>query len=630
MPKRNKPIRDIVHNYIYVTPIEEVMIDNPKFQRLRYISQNSLAYLTYPSNGINRFTHSLGVMHNGGRMFKKALENAEAKDLEQFIKNCEKLILKFKDDIPELQNNTIEDVQEEWIDKYGNISGFNHLPNSTDDKKINLDTKQIAIINIIWQSVRLGCVLHDIGHFPYSHLYENAVEKYLHNRKAKKNTVSDDIVEEQKNKLYNSYEKQCKKIFTTLDIQYTNAGSHLPLHEMKGVDLLSSFFDATNQGSVHLSKLCVELGKAIFIINKDLHKSIQNINAKEKIVLNTILCLHTIISSEIDADRLDYCVRDAICSGTELGAIDTERIINSYKLIQEPNNEFIILLTNSGMSAIEEFFHQRYLLYKYIIFHHNVVRLNGVLEEIIKKLLEIVQKKDTTCPVYIILEKHNFFNTKKEEDKRELLSSYSFEFYDDYWLKATISDIYHSKINKEELSYLMQLIEIYLYRKLNYISSLWKRDVDINITVQNILKKLERKRYFGTCFEQDKNEHVIKMINQYLFGKANPNYNTFITKLTKKIESKGVHLLASICKPRIYSNNQKESLKIAEKDINNEYIEAYKISKYLSALKEQESSSINFRLAFVNKEIRKGEFTLHKQCVEVTENLLIELAFKKE
>ena len=49
-------IRDPIHNYIPISHVEEekLLIDDPMFQRLRYVTQNGLAYSVYPSNRTSR------------------------------------------------------------------------------------------------------------------------------------------------------------------------------------------------------------------------------------------------------------------------------------------------------------------------------------------------------------------------------------------------------------------------------------------------------------------------------------------------------------------------------------------------------------------------------------------------
>jgi len=60
--RSNKIIRDAIFGFISTHRHEVNIIDSPILQRLRYIHQNSLAYLTYPSATHTRFEHSLGVM----------------------------------------------------------------------------------------------------------------------------------------------------------------------------------------------------------------------------------------------------------------------------------------------------------------------------------------------------------------------------------------------------------------------------------------------------------------------------------------------------------------------------------------------------------------------------------------
>jgi HD superfamily phosphohydrolase len=64
-------IRCPIHKYIGLTNIERKIIDTKIFQRLRGISQNSLACYTFPTALATRFDHSLGVMHLGSKIFEQ-------------------------------------------------------------------------------------------------------------------------------------------------------------------------------------------------------------------------------------------------------------------------------------------------------------------------------------------------------------------------------------------------------------------------------------------------------------------------------------------------------------------------------------------------------------------------------
>lgn len=56
-----KFIRDLVHNYIYLTEFDLELIDTPEFQRLKDIRQLTCQSV-YPEARHTRFEHSLGVM----------------------------------------------------------------------------------------------------------------------------------------------------------------------------------------------------------------------------------------------------------------------------------------------------------------------------------------------------------------------------------------------------------------------------------------------------------------------------------------------------------------------------------------------------------------------------------------
>jgi uncharacterized protein len=59
----SKIIRDPLWNTIRLDPVAVRIVDTPAFQRLRYIRQLGLAHLVYPGASHTRFDHALGVYH---------------------------------------------------------------------------------------------------------------------------------------------------------------------------------------------------------------------------------------------------------------------------------------------------------------------------------------------------------------------------------------------------------------------------------------------------------------------------------------------------------------------------------------------------------------------------------------
>ena len=72
----------------------------------------------------------------------------------------------------------------------------------------------------------------------------------------------------------------------------------------------------------------------------------------------------SMISSQIDADRMDYLQRDAYFTGVSYGEFDMERIL---RLMRPSKDE--VLIKESGMHAVENFIMSRYQMYWQIYFH---------------------------------------------------------------------------------------------------------------------------------------------------------------------------------------------------------------------------------------------------------------------
>ncbi|XP_065571337.1 deoxynucleoside triphosphate triphosphohydrolase SAMHD1-like isoform X1 [Artemia franciscana] len=67
----SKVFKDSIHGVICLSPLLVSIIDTPQFQRLRNIKQLGGTYWVFPSSSHNRFEHSLGVCYLGGEMLEK-------------------------------------------------------------------------------------------------------------------------------------------------------------------------------------------------------------------------------------------------------------------------------------------------------------------------------------------------------------------------------------------------------------------------------------------------------------------------------------------------------------------------------------------------------------------------------
>ncbi|OAB42748.1 HD domain-containing protein [Paenibacillus glacialis] len=71
-----------------------------------------------------------------------------------------------------------------------------------------------------------------------------------------------------------------------------------------------------------------------------------------------------LVSSPLDADRMDYLLRDAYYTGVNYGTIDVDRIIRMLR----PHDGRIVV-KESGMHAVEDYLMSRYQMYWQVYFH---------------------------------------------------------------------------------------------------------------------------------------------------------------------------------------------------------------------------------------------------------------------
>jgi uncharacterized protein len=86
----------------------------------------------------------------------------------------------------------------------------------------------------------------------------------------------------------------------------------------------------------------------------------------------------SLISSQIDADRMDYLQRDAYFTGVSYGQFDMERILR----VMRPREDLVVI-KSSGMHAIEDYIMSRYQMYWQVYFHP----VSRSAEVILKKIL---------------------------------------------------------------------------------------------------------------------------------------------------------------------------------------------------------------------------------------------------
>ncbi|MGO3732120.1 MAG: HD domain-containing protein [Vagococcus sp.] len=87
-----------------------------------------------------------------------------------------------------------------------------------------------------------------------------------------------------------------------------------------------------------------------------------------------------LISSQIDADRMDYLLRDAYYTGTEYGTFDLVRILRVIRPYKHG-----ISFQMSGMHAVEDYIVSRYQMYMQIYFHPVSRGMEVILDHLLKR-----------------------------------------------------------------------------------------------------------------------------------------------------------------------------------------------------------------------------------------------------
>lgn len=125
-----------------------------------------------------------------------------------------------------------------------------------------------------------------------------------------------------------------------------------------------------------------EINKVLKKVSDDFPTKVAEVIAKtyeNKLVVS-------LISSQIDADRMDYLQRDAFYTGVSYGHFDMERILR----VMRPTEDQVVI-KKSGMHAVEDYIMSRYQMYWQVYFHPVTRSAEVILTKILhraKKLYE--------------------------------------------------------------------------------------------------------------------------------------------------------------------------------------------------------------------------------------------------
>lgn len=270
MPKfHSRRISDPVHGTFGLSQLEADIISTGVFQRLHNVKQLGLAHLVYPGADYSRFSHSLGACHLAGRILRAIQQNCPYRK-----------------------------IRDEEIQLY-----------------------------------RLAGLLHDLGHYPFSHATEQIIADHY------------------------------------------KGGAYLEGGDPPTDEPAS--YDHENLGRAIIDN-DEELGGVLAKHNFS-KADLKSLFSRERPEFYT-----NIVSSDLDCDRLDYLVRSARATGLPYGVVDVEYITSQMCL----DNEDCVCLTGKAMRAADHLLVSRHYDYTQVVYHKTVVGLELVLKAVLRELLK--------------------------------------------------------------------------------------------------------------------------------------------------------------------------------------------------------------------------------------------------
>lgn len=361
-----KHFTDVIHGTISYSGIEAAFIGTPAFNRLHHVLQSSLVFLTYPSNKVKRFEHSIGTMKLSGDIFFHSVCNTDTDDIA--YKNF---------------FNKLEEEITDWINNLASAPGVAMPPVFRKYKTLPIKQWEIptsAIYNeyipsnigdykvaylIAFQAIRLCGLLHDVGHLPFSHILENFLKKlyYEIEPKKEKTPAEKHFVEIIHYFMHSQRENELCDIHENVGIRLFE---HIKenIRPAKPSDGKVMFFEA----------VCYVAQK---ILESDSNKCPE-----------VFKDMHLIVSGVVDSDRMDYCNRDHRASGTKNGIMNYDRLLSGYRIIEVDDNtkqekHFYFSPNIKNIPEIENLIKLRWDDFNDINFHHRVHKYEILLEEVL-------------------------------------------------------------------------------------------------------------------------------------------------------------------------------------------------------------------------------------------------------
>jgi hypothetical protein len=124
-----------------------------------------------------------------------------------------------------------------------------------------------------------------------------------------------------------------------------------------------------------------------------------------------------LLSSQLDVDRMEYLLRDSLCTGVTYGYFDVNWLIHSLRLVEQRDDWELAIDLRKGLHAAEGYVLARYYMYQQV-YHHKTARAADVMvRKILQRASELLHagydlavtpalKRLLTDPTALTLEDH--------------------------------------------------------------------------------------------------------------------------------------------------------------------------------------------------------------------------------
>lgn len=85
-----------------------------------------------------------------------------------------------------------------------------------------------------------------------------------------------------------------------------------------------------------------------------------------------------LLSSQLDVDRMEYLLRDSLCTGVTYGYFDVNWLIHSLRLVEQRDDWELAIDLRKGLHAAEGYVLARYYMYQQV-YHHKTARAADVM-----------------------------------------------------------------------------------------------------------------------------------------------------------------------------------------------------------------------------------------------------------